>query len=411
MPAYWEQKPWRSLILQNDNGSAKPLYSNAVAALRNDEAWKGVMAYDSFHKSIAIRRENEFGLPIGNWNERCTHAAVEWVQQIGISASFENIEKASRAVALEQEFNPLQDYLNGLEWDGVPRIGRWLVEYCQADEDEFTNVAGRLWMIGAVSRALNPGGKFDNALLLEGEQGIKKSTAFATLGGDYFTDDMPDLHHKDSKEAMRGAWIVEFGELSAMRKSDVEATKAFITRRTDRYRRSYGKDMEDFPRTSVFGGTTNSDEYLEDVKNRRFWPVRVFKIDIERLRQDRDQMWAEAVAAYKAGEKWWMDSDMDSHAQAAQESRRVVDPWEPLVRRYIAEEPMYDGLDKECRWSARAEPLTWVTLDDVLEKCLLLTAKDRSHQAKGRVQKILTVMGWERKQTPVKWCYRAPNYV
>ena len=410
--ANWNLQPWaKHVIASESTGQAKNIYANAKAAFRHDESWEGVILHDEFRHQTFVGRENVHGLPVGTqWRDSYDGVATEWLQRQGIYIAKSTVADAIQDVAAENGVNPLQDYLNGLQWDGESRIGRWLVEYCGADECEFTNAAGRLWMIGAVSRAMNPGGKFDNVLLLEGKQGVGKSTALQTLGGDFFTDDMPDLHNKDSKEAMRGAWIFELGELSAIRKQDSELIKGFLTRTTDRYRASYDRHTQEYPRTVAFCGTTNEDEYLRDTHNRRFWPVRVNGIDLERMKADRDQLWAEAVAAYKAGEQWHMPDDLIEHAEAAQASRRQIDMWEEYTMKYVTHTPKFLDGDDDPVWTIRPAPIKWMKTDHILNDIFRLPLKDRGDFQKSRISKILKANGWEKRDWPKKNCFRAPDW-
>ena len=154
----------------------------------------------------------------------------------------------------------------------------------------------------------------------------------------WFSDELADLGTKDAAQDLRGKWIVELGELSALNRGAVERVKAFMSRRVDHYRPSYGTRSQDFPRQCVFIGSTNADAYLGDeTGGRRFWPVKVGAIDLDALKRDRDQLWAEAVAAYRADEKWWLDKETEKAAAVEQGDRRIVDPWEwrilGLVRR------------------------------------------------------------------------------
>ena len=171
-----------------------------------------------------------------------------------------------------------------------------------------------------MARVFRPGCKADCTLILEEAQGTLKSTACAVLAlsPEWFADGIADLGSKDSAQDLRGKWIVEIAELSAMTRAAVERVKAFISRQVDHYRPSYGRRSQDFPRQTVFIGSTNSDEYLADeTGNRRFWPVRIGRIDIPALQRDVEQIWAEAVVAFKAGEQWWLDAELEAEAREA----------------------------------------------------------------------------------------------
>lgn len=237
-------------------------------------------------------------------------------------------------IATENPYNPLQDYLNGLVWDGTARLDDWLTKYLGTPESNFARAVGRKFLIAAVARALRPGCKADDLIILEGRQGIKKSSALSILASpDYFTDTPIDIGSRDSRLALQRAWIVELAELESLRKSESTRTKAFFSQSTDDYRPPYGRNLIRAPRHCVFAGTSNRDDYLQDeTGNRRFWPVRCTNIDLGALSADRDQLWAEATAAYRAGEKWWLaDEEEMSSASEATAQRVEADLWEDAL--------------------------------------------------------------------------------
>jgi predicted P-loop ATPase len=217
---------------------------------------------------------------------------------------------AVQLVAADCPYHPVRTYLDGLEWDGTPRLDTWLVAYLGAENNAYHRAVGPKALIQAVARAYSPGYKADHVLILEGPQGSGKSSVVAALAPDqgWYCDEIADLGSKDAAQDLCGKWIVELAELSAMKRSEVERTKAFVSRRVDHYRASYGRRSQDHPRQCVFLGTTNGDAYLGDeTGNRRYWPSAVGAIKLDELRRDRDQLWAEAVAAYHAGTAWHLD--------------------------------------------------------------------------------------------------------
>ena len=227
------------------------------------------------------------------------------------------VDQGVNLYAFSEERNELKEYLKSLEWDGQRRLDTWLIEYCGAGASAFVREAGRCWLIAAVARAFEPGTKFDHMLVLEGDQGIGKSTVFEILAGPWF-DELGKFDGKDSAEKLAGVWIVEIAELAGLNKSDVETVKSFLTVRADRYRPPYGRRVEEHPRTCVFGGTTNADTYLNDsTGNRRFWPIKCQHIAIEDLRRDRDQLLAEAVQHYQRGKSFLLSEQARKEAQEA----------------------------------------------------------------------------------------------
>ena len=205
--------------------------------------------------------------------------------------------------------HPVRDYLTALVWDGISRLDSWLITYLDAEDTPLIRAIGSRWMISAVARIMQPGAKVDHMLILEGPQGGKKSSALKTLAGaEWFTDELAEIGSKDAAQQMRGIWIIEIAELDAISRAEVSRIKAFLTRTTDRYRPPYERYVVEVPRQCVFAGSVNPETYLRDeTGNRRFWPVRCGSIDIDALRHDRDQLWAEAVARYRQGAIWWLD--------------------------------------------------------------------------------------------------------
>lgn len=285
-------------------------------------------------------------------------------------------------VASHSKFNPLHDYLNSLQWDGVCRLQNMLPKYFGTDDTHYHQMVGEKFMISAIARAMKPGCKVDTVLILEGKQGVKKSSSVAALAGEaWFTDELPDLTTKDAAIQLVGKWIVEISELSAFNKSDIETIKKFMSRSIERFRAPYGKVASDHPRQAVFVATTNDDHYLKDTTgNRRFWPVKCGRIDIAAIRDDRDQLWAEAMAMYRDGAQWWLTDEEGAVAEAEQEARREVDPWEEQIAR-IAE-------------ATGSLPLTI----NMICAQLGIPFERRNAAANSRISKCLRLCGYERKR-------------
>jgi len=238
-------------------------------------------------------------------------------------------------VARSNSFHPVRDYLEGVEWDGKPRISNWLAAYGGAADTEYTRAVGRLVLVAAVRRVRQPGCKFDEMLILEGEQGVQKSTALKALCPNplWFSDDLPlDAETKRLMEATAGKWIVEAGELKGMSKKDVGTLKGLLSRSVDRARMSYGRKNSVSLRQWIVIGTTNDTHYLRDpTGNRRFWPVLVELFDVVALAADRDQLWAEAAYYEAMGESIRLDPKFYGLAEEQQEERRVVDTIEATL--------------------------------------------------------------------------------
>lgn len=248
--------------------------------------------------------------------------------------------KGALRAARDHAYNPLQDYLSGLEWDGTKRLDTWLVR-AGCEDAEVTRLVGRKWPISAVARALRPGCKVDTVLILEGPQGKKKSTLLSALAGgpEYFLDTSVNLD-KDGMQAMHGSWITEIAELSTFQKAEQEKTKQFIAGGDLIFRPPYARMTRRFPRHFVLTGSTNDQEYFTDqTGNRRYWPVRVTdKLDVAWVLENRDQLLAEAVAAFKADEPWWFDEQPKALTEA-QAARTAEDPLRGKVLEFIEMNP------------------------------------------------------------------------
>lgn len=352
------------------------------------------IGYDEFKQKMRVQSRmpwetfTEMKYP-RDWADKDDDFLQAYMQQVpGMETiPMNQVLSGLRMFADRNSFNPVVDYLNGLKWDGQSRLDELFTRYFNATNIEFARLTGPKFLIGMVARAMNPGCKRDEMPIFEGEQGAKKSTALNILAVDeYFSDGLPNLHDKDAMQHLQGMWLIEIGELSALRKSEVEEVKRFITTRIDKFRPSYGRNTVERPRTLVFAGTTNSDTYLKDPTGaRRFWPIACGQIDLDGLRRDRDQLFAEAVVRYRGGERWWLDGAAE-WALAANETdaREDRDAWHDQVAQFA------NG------WAALGLP---VTMAMIMEQCLGMTSPNmRDRQATGRIAGILRSEGFRKKQ-------------
>jgi predicted P-loop ATPase len=262
-------------------------------------------------------------------------ALQEYLQHAGLPrVPRDTVFQAIAKRADEHKFHPVRDYLAGLRWDGTPRLATWLTYYLGAEASAYTGTIGPMFLVSMVARVMEPGCKADHLVVLEGPQGAKKSTACAIIGGQWFSDNLPDIGQgKEAAAHLNGKWLIEVGEMHAIGRAEATLLKSFITRRTERFRPAYGRAEVVQERQCMFIATTNQKDYLKDPSGgRRFWPVEVGSIDTEALAQDRDQLFAEAVVAFQAGRPWWPDADFErEHITPQQEERFASDPWEQAI--------------------------------------------------------------------------------
>lgn len=324
----------------NDNNLPRATMTNAkvaVGALGLD------CRYDLFHNRMLVA-----GQLISKWNstELSDHVAVMIRDMIRYRFGFDpnktNVQDACEALCLARRFDPVLDYLDSLQWDGRPRLDSWLATTFGAAPSEYIAAVARLSLMAAVRRARQPGAKFDEIIVLEGLQGQGKSEALEILAGPDNFSDQSILGADDRKqqELTEGVWLYEIGELSGMRRAEVDHVKAFASRKRDRARPAYGRYPVSQPRRTVFFASTNRSDYLQDdTGNRRFWPVACTVprggIDLDRLHRDRDQLWAEAAANETRGDSIRLARHLWSVAGAEQEKRREVDAWHDPIAQYL----------------------------------------------------------------------------
>jgi predicted P-loop ATPase len=324
------------------NKHPKPILANAITALKQEPAWEGVLAYDEFGLKTMMQKPPPWLHNQGNhwmpqqWEDHHDILATEWLQREGLLVGHDCTAKAVEAVARQAMFHPVRDYLTSLEWDKTARVGAFAETYLGAAPTPYHREVSRCMLVSGVARIMRPGCQCDAMAILEAPQGAGKSQAISALFSPWFSDDLAEFGSKDSSMQVRSAWGIEVAELTSMARGEMERVKAFISRPVDRFRPSYGHRVIEVPRQCVFVGSTNADTYLKDeTGNRRFLPIRCGKIDLDALRRDRDQLWAEAVEAFKGGQSWWINGGMAKEAQEEQAARYQADPWQKKIADYI----------------------------------------------------------------------------
>lgn len=388
---YNQKEGWESSLRMDGRGTPRACSFNALLALRSAREWQGVLRFDNFRGEIIMSspapwvRSNSPFEPRA-WSEHDDALAQEWLQEKSIYLGIADTQRAVDTVSRENSFDSLVEHVESLQWDNKPRLDGWLTRFLGAPDNPYTNEIGRKWLIGAVARALQPGCKFDNMLILEGEQGLKKSTALAVIGGEYFTDSLSDIGTKDAAIALDGRWIVELAELDGMNRRDAGTVKAFLSKTEDKYRPPYARREVVRPRRIAFAGSVNVEGgYLSDsTGGRRFWPISCSAVvgdhlDTDGLAAVRDQLIAEAKAAFLSGEIWHLSGELEAEAMEEQELRRDRDPWSENVLAFLS--------DKSS-----------ATVTDLLTG---VVGKDLGHCTRAdskRIGGILTAAGWSKRR-------------
>lgn len=410
---------WRGQLIryESDNpheeGPPKPIVANVFTVMTTHPLCNGMLALDEFTTYITLiaappwsSESERNAFKRRPWSDDDSIDAAIWLQlNTGVEAPTHIVFEGIKAAANRQRIHPPRDYLESLVWDHVPRIDGLFIDYYSCTKliaDEYRNVffedipederarlirlvdyyeaVGSRFMIGAVARIYQPGCKHDCMPNIVGAQGALKSSSFRVLFTDeWFTDEISELGTKDAAMQAAGIWCIEFGELAALRATTRERVKAWLSRQFDRFRPPYGHGIKTQPRQCVAVGTTNEDEFLTDVTgNRRSWALPCGKILIDKLKRDRDQLWAEAVARYKNGERWWLhESALIETAAEVQAEYLEQDVWHGLVAEYLG------GLTKP-----------EVTVGEVLSHIGVLQ-QDRNQKHQNRVVGILKTLNWK----------------
>lgn len=342
---------------------------------------------DVFHERIEVG-----GHAIQQWAGELSDNAVQMVRYaihkaFGFDPGIINAHDAAVQIALLHDYDPVLAYLEGLHWDGRPRLATWLADYLGAERSVLNAEIGRLCLVAAVRRVRVPGAKFDQITVLEGPEGTRKSAAIEIMAGaDNFSDQtILALDDRAQQEAVKGVWLYEIADLAGISKTEVEKVKAFASRKVDRARPAYGRTRVDRPRRCVFFATTNSDTYLKSqTGNRRFWPVRTGRIDADALSRDRDQLWAEAFQIEKTASDLFMRETLWGDVGALQDSRREHDPWDDLLDAVIGKKHM-NAYGDEYRITSR----------DLMELTLKLPAERQNEVAAKRLAFIMRRLGWD----------------
>ena len=339
--AEFDDEDWESKLAIDKAGNVKDTLSNICTILRCDKNLQGIV-FNQFKSMLDVISPLPWPQVKPGWNDTdlaCAKLYFERTYGVWSPTKFKDALLA--VTSAERLYHPIKEYLSTLKWDGVPRIDSLLIDYLGAEDTPYVRAVTRKTLVAAIARIYKPGVKFDSILVLNGPQGLGKSTLFAILGKQWFSDSLSisDMKDKTAPEKLQGYWILEISELNGIKKMDVEVVKSFITRTDDKYRQAYGVSVESHPRNCVIVGTTNSDGgFLRDITgNRRFWPVRVSghsKYKPWELK-DVDQVWAEAIEYYRNGEQLFLKDDIAIEAYNQQREAMETDDREGIVDEYL----------------------------------------------------------------------------
>lgn len=317
---------WKTDLEYTKSGKLLCNIANIILILENDPALAGHIVHDLFTGMDSAKDGLPWNKNANQWTDTDDANLRVWLEKHYDITGKEKIADALTAVLTRHSYHPIRDYLSGLTWDGVPRLDRIIIDYMGAEDSELNRAMSRKHFVAAVARVFNPGCKYDYCLIMSGAEGIGKSTLLRVMGGRWFNDSITTLEGKEGMEQLRRAWVVELGELSSIKRSDVEQVKAHLSKQVDIYRAAYARRVLEHPRQCVFCGTTNEALFLKgDTGNRRFWVIpvvaelRKYRDWSEAIRRDRDQLWAEAVHYYKQGEPLYLSEELEAQAKQRQQ--------------------------------------------------------------------------------------------
>ena len=431
--AEFSDEDWQNGLELDKSGHVKNTLRNLTLILENDPNLKGVV-FNQLLDGMEIKGEVPWNHPSKFWRDADDAQLISYVDAHYGTFSARNYDIAVTKVADDRAYHPIREFIESLpEWDKVPRVDTLLVDYLGAGDTAYVRAVTRKTLCAAISRVLRPGCKFDSMLVLNGPQGVGKSTLIAKLAGEWFSDslNLGDTKDKTAAEKLQGYWILEIGELAGLKKAEVETLRSFLSRQNDIYRAAFGKRATPHLRQCVFFGTTNAESgYLRDTTgNRRFWPVKTpgsgKKQSWNLTHEEILQIWAEALVYVRQGEKLYLSPEMDALAKDEQREAMESDEREGLVREYL------DTLLPE-RWAEM----------DLFERRNFLTGSDFGGlQEKGTVKRtnvsnmeiwcecfgkeranlrrtdsneltgILARLGWKREESKVRIPLYGPQYV
>lgn len=386
---------WRIGLLYTDSGKLIDCRENVIMILQRHPAWRDVLGLDEFTNRIMIRAEPDDmdGFEPGEWQPQHDVRLGLWFAQQDdrmlrvIVKSKDTLGDGVNYVATQNRFNPVREYLDALEWDRTERLEDWLSDYLGVKKNDYSSLVGRYFLLGMVARIYEPGCQMRLVPVLEGNQWTGKSTALRALGGEWFADTPINIGDKDAYQSLQGKWLYEIQEFDSFSRAEANRVKAFVSSVSDNYRAPYERRNRDWPRQGVFAASVNGAEYFKDpTGNTRFAPVATTEILVDSLANARDQIFAEAVLRYQAGERQYPTrEELELHFKPEQDQREIADPWFDIIYRYLEL-----GTFKTC------------TVEQVLTECLKVEISkiDNARSMATRIGNAMVRAGWKKDREP-----------
>ena len=394
IPILEHKESIESYYRQLTNQEQTSVFAVLLKIFEKDKDLRGLYRWNEFSYDV----EHTGGVAWSyNIKENCevtdndiTEVMAFLAKKFNFSPPRSRVEDTIKTMSLRKSYHPIKDYLDNLQWDGCYRINNFLHDICGVEKSDYSTAVSRKMIVAAVARIYKPGIKFDYMTILEGKQGVRKTTLLEILAGkDYHSTVNFSMSNKDIVDIMRGKWILEIKEMQGFKKVETDKVKALLDQHTDRVRLSFGHRAQDFKRNSIFVGTMNplgENKYLSDeTGNRRFWPILcIGKINIELAVNIRDQVWAEALYLFKKGEPIYMETTaLEELANQEQEERLAVDPWIDIIKEYLSDKVGIPNIE--------------ISMQRIYDECLKIPFKDVNKGVAGRIGRAIKSTGWIRK--------------
>lgn len=357
---------------------------NVIKHLNSDPRTKGLFLFNEWMDHVEYTRAPFWdktiqpGKPIDDNDP--IYIKQMLAQDYKYEPSKKNIEEALFLVGVQKKINPVKEFIESVKWDGQERLKTWLPMVCRTDDNEYTRMVGEKWIHAMVARVYHPGVKFDNLIVLEGKEALLKSTMLRVLGGEWYAPFSIKAESKDAVHVMIGKWLLEMEELATLRASEVEYVDAFLSRTSDRVRLSYAHYAKDFPRKCILVGTMNpigNNQYLrKQSENRRFWPIECKdKLDLDWVKKNRQQLFAEALVKYNPDELYLTDSKAIQISVYKLEERKTQDAWTDIIYEFLKGKSI-------------------VSLVEIITQALQVSKDKINHSVTCRVGICMRQLGW-----------------